>query len=69
LFEIFLLFIGTRLLNLSKYGLWSDEVFSLQTAKLGWASLIDKVIFDIVHPPLFYALLKIWMIIGGDSLT
>lgn len=68
LFQIFLLFTAARLLNLSKYGLWSDEVFSLQAAKLDWKLLFDKVIFDVVHPPLFYALLKIWIIIGGDSL-
>jgi len=68
LVQIFLLFVGARLLNLSKYGLWLDEVFSVETAKLDWMSLFDKVIYDVVHPPLFYALLKIWIIIGGDSL-
>lgn len=52
---------------MSKYGLWTDEVFSLQTARLDWTSVFDTVIYDVVHPPLFYVLLKIWILIGGDS--
>ena len=57
-----------RLFNLTKYGLWQDEVFSLRVAKLDWNSLFQTVIRDAVHPPLFYILLKLWIAAGGESL-
>lgn len=58
----------SRLFNLTKYGLWQDEVFSLRVAKLDWTSLFQAVIHDAVHPPLFYILLKVWIAAGGESL-
>ena len=45
--------VSFRLFNLTKYGLWQDEVFSLRVAKLDWNSLFQTVIRDAVHPPLF----------------
>ena len=30
--------------------------------------LLGFVAADIIHPPLFYALLKVWISIGGESL-
>ena len=60
--------IASRFFNLTKYGLWEDEVFSLRTARLGWDSLFQQAIYDAVHPPLFYALLKLWIMAGGESL-
>ncbi len=62
------LFIAARLWHLTTYPLWLDEIFSLNLARLGWGELIGAAARDIVHPPLFYLLLKIWMGIGGTSL-
>src|SRR5205807_5653037 len=44
------------------------EVFTIWTAEQSWASLFTSVIGDVVHPPLFYVLLKLWIGIGGQSL-
>lgn len=59
----------SRLYGLSKFGLWLDEVFSFRLAKQDWNSLFQQAISDGVHPPLFYILLKIWILIGGESLV
>lgn len=49
--------------------MWMDEVFSYRTARLGFGDMFRAIINDIVHPPLFYLLLKIWMLVGGESLA
>ena len=72
IFFLFLLttgiFIATRLYNLTAYSLWGGETFSLEGARLPWGDMFSYVIADIVHPPMFYILLKIWVAIGGESL-
>jgi hypothetical protein len=60
-------FIGVRLLNLGTFCLDSDEVFSVKLASKPWSLLFLEAGRDIVHPPLFYALLKLWIAIGGDG--
>jgi uncharacterized membrane protein len=65
---ILLLFIGLRLWRLSASCLWFDEIFSIHAARHGWAELLRFVAADIIHPPLFYLLLKIWISVGGESL-
>src|SRR5690349_17679300 len=62
-----LLFAALRLWNLTAYGLFSDEVFSAETAHRAWPQMHWAIIEDVVHPPLFYYLLKAW-IIATDSL-
>ncbi|MCM3901341.1 MAG: glycosyltransferase family 39 protein, partial [Pyrinomonadaceae bacterium] len=61
-------FIGARLWGLTASCLWFDEVFSVHATRHEWMSLLGFVAADIVHPPLFYALLKVWISIGGESL-
>lgn len=61
-------FIGARLWGLTASCLWFDEVFSVHAAQHNWSRLLGFVAADIVHPPLFYALLKVWISIGGESL-
>lgn len=63
------LFVFLRLWHADFYSLWLDEVFSVDIASQPWAAFLSNVISDAVHPPLFYALLKIWIDIGGSSLT
>lgn len=62
------LFIGARLWRLTASCLWFDEIFSVHTARHGWSHLIHFAAADIIHPPLFYVLLKAWTGIGGESL-
>jgi uncharacterized membrane protein len=64
---IFGLFVAARLWRLTAYSVRADEIFSIQAARHGWLDLVRYVIRDIVHPPLFYILLKIWRRIGGES--
>lgn len=62
------LFIAARLWRLTASCLWFDEIFSVHAARHGWTELVRFVAADIIHPPLFYALLKLWIGIGGESL-
>jgi uncharacterized membrane protein len=48
--------------------LWFDEIFSVHAAEHSWGSLFKFVAQDLIHPPLFYATLKLWIWIGGESL-
>ena len=66
--SIAVIFIAVRLWHLTSYGLFGDEVFTLWTAAQGWRSLFDWVVGDVVHPPLFYVMLKLWIGIGGQSI-
>lgn len=61
-------FIVVRCRDLTTYGLWMDEVYSVRFARASWPGLIEQTAADAVHPPLFYILLKIWITIGGESL-
>src|SRR5687768_9074896 len=65
----FLTFVAARLWHLSATCLWFDEVFSVHAARHTWAEMFKFVAADIIHPPLFYAVLKIWIGIGGESLV
>lgn len=56
-----------RFWRLAASCLWFDEIFSVHAARHDWAGLIRFAAADIIHPPLFYALLKIWIAIGGES--
>ncbi|MGH9902877.1 MAG: glycosyltransferase family 39 protein, partial [Pyrinomonadaceae bacterium] len=64
-----LLFVLLRLWRLTSSCLWFDEIFSVHAAaRHGWKDMLAFVVEDIIHPPLFYALLKIWIAAGGESL-
>lgn len=65
---VIVLFIAARLWHLTSSCLWFDEIFSVHAAAHSWGSLLQFVAADLVHPPLFYILLKIWIGIGGESL-
>jgi mannosyltransferase len=67
-FSAITIFIAARLWRLTSYGLFGDEVFTLWTAEQDWQSLFGSVVGDVVHPPLFYVALKLWIGIGGESI-
>lgn len=64
---IIAVFAAARFWQLTAYGLFSDEVFSAETIHHSWHEMQRAIIADIVHPPLFYYLLKAW-VTAGDSL-
>jgi len=65
---ICLVYVSLRVWNLTDSCLWFDEIFGVHAAELDWANLVWFVAQDLIHPPLFYALLKIWIWVGGESL-
>ena len=65
---VVVLFVAARLWRLTASCLWFDEIFSVHAARHSWANMMHFVAADIIHPPLFYALLKVWVSLGGESL-
>ncbi len=63
-----LVYIIVRVWRLTDSCLWFDEIFSIHAAEHSWDSLFWFVAQDLIHPPLSYILLKLWIGIGGDSL-
>lgn len=62
------LFVAARLWQITAHSLDGDEVFSIYAARREWSGMMQLIAEDIVHPPLFYMLLKLWVGIGGESL-
>ena len=62
------LYAAARLWRLTDSCLWFDEIFSVHAAEHDWNSIFWFVAQDLIHPPLFYVLLKLWIGIGGESL-
>ncbi|HEX6126696.1 MAG TPA: glycosyltransferase family 39 protein, partial [Pyrinomonadaceae bacterium] len=60
-------YVAARIWRLSDSCLWFDELFSVHAAEHGWGSLFSFVAKDLIHPPLFYILLKLWISLGGES--
>jgi hypothetical protein len=65
---IVLVYIAVRLWRLTDSCLWFDEIFSIHAAEHDWPALITFVSKDLIHPPLFYLLLKLWISVGGEGL-
>src|SRR5215212_7617514 len=65
---IFLIYVLLRLWRLTDSCLWFDEIFSVHAAEQDWGNIFQFVAQDLIHPPLFYVLLKIWIAVGGESL-
>ncbi len=63
-----IVYVGARLWDLTASCLWFDEIFSIHAAEHSWKSILWFVSLDLIHPPLFYLVLKIWMSIGGEAL-
>lgn len=63
-----LLYILLRFWNLNGSCLWFDEIFSVHAAAHSWDAMFWFVAQDLIHPPLFYILLKLWIFAGGESL-
>ena len=61
-------FIGLRFWRMADSCLWFDEIFSVHAAGMDFQNLLRFVAQDLIHPPLFYILLKFWILAGGESL-
>lgn len=65
---ICVIYILLRFWNLTDSCLWFDEIFSIHAAEHSWREMFWFVAQDLIHPPFFYVLLKVWISIGGESL-
>lgn len=65
---VVLLYVAVRIRWLTSSCLWFDEIFGVHGARHNWTEMLKFVAADIIHPPLFYALLKLWIGLGGESL-
>jgi len=65
---LIVLYVVLRSWRLTSYGLWVDEVFSVRVAQRSWRELFGLLTVDVVHPPFFYILLKLWIAGGGATL-
>lgn len=61
-----LIIIGTvlRLYLLADKSIWLDEAFSITISQRGLLELLRMVVRTDTHPPLYYLLLKVWMVLG-----
>lgn len=58
--------IALRLAGIDGRGLWYDEAFSVYLARQDLADMVRLTAEDI-HPPLYYALLHVWLALWGDG--
>jgi 4-amino-4-deoxy-L-arabinose transferase-like glycosyltransferase len=65
---LLILFVALRFWHISSYSLWGGEAFTVIGVQKSWDDMFAYILADIVHPPLFYILLKLWIMIGGESL-
>ncbi|HMS40206.1 MAG TPA: hypothetical protein PKE69_08275 [Pyrinomonadaceae bacterium] len=68
LVAIGLIYVLLRFWDLTDSCLWFDEIFSVHAATHSWNDLFGFVAQDLIHPPFFYVLLKLWIAVGGESL-
>lgn len=66
LIAITLLAFALRVIRLDFQPLWWDEGYSLFFATRDFGTLLERTAVDI-HPPLYYALLQVWIAIAGKS--
>ena len=52
--------------RLGERSLWFDEAFSWRLTTFSWAELLERAARD-NNPPLFYAILKLWIACFGES--
>lgn len=61
-------FVASRFWRFADACLWFDEIFSIHAATLPWSETVPFIAKDLIHPPLFYIVLKLWINLGGESL-
>lgn len=65
---IILVYIAARVWGITDSCLWFDEIYSIHAAEHQWNSILSFVALDLIHPPLFYLVLKFWILAGGDEI-
>lgn len=57
-----------RFWGLTDSCLWFDEIFSIHAAEHNWEQFFGFIAQDLIHPPFFYILLKLWISAVGTDL-
>lgn len=63
------IFVVLRFWKIDAYSLWGGEAFTMIGVRQSWSGMFSYVIADVVHPPLFYILLKLWIALGGEAVV
>jgi uncharacterized membrane protein len=63
-----IVYLAARVWGLTASCLWFDEIFSVHAAEHTFSEIYRFIAADLIHPPLFYLLLKGWIAVGGESL-
>src|SRR2546421_1353717 len=66
---LIVVYIAVRFWRIGDSCLWFDEIYSVHAAEHAWGDILNFVSLSLVHPPLFYLLLKVWIGIGGESVV
>ena len=59
--------LGLALWRAGEPNFWGDEVVSIRLARRSWDRLLSGSIYDLVHTPVFYSLLKPWIRVFGEG--
>src|SRR6266481_1280476 len=62
-------YIALRIGSIWALHLWGDEVFTYSLSQGPWLSLFKRAGLDMVHPPLFYLVLKLWIYLADSSMA
>ncbi len=63
---LFFVWAASRGLN-DNYSYWSDELWSVSASRADWGLMVRDWLIPDTHPPLYQALLKLWIGIGGTG--
>ena len=60
--------LAVRILLAARSGLWRDEALFLFVVRSpSWTGMLDFLRFHESHPPLFYAMMRLWLSVTGDT--
>jgi uncharacterized membrane protein len=60
---------GLRLYRLGHQSIWSDEGFSIAVSSAPLDVARDALLTDVVHPPFYYLLLRLWLFLGNHEIA
>lgn len=67
LFPIFIAGISTLGWLFNPYSYWLDELYSVTIVEDSFGVILERVLSEDVHPPLYYLILKCWIALTDDS--
>ena len=59
---------GLRLYLLADKSIWLDEAFSITISQHGLLDMLRQIVRTDTHPPLYYLVLKLWLLLGDGEM-